>query len=147
MEDLLCISDVGSSESCCAFSLLSVDPPPVVFPAAVRVSLRQRTQSRRQAIHFDNITPRSKAREAKRLRAPITELHRAKFWCELAKDETKWETCAEDTLTIVRLAALIQKRSGELRTRGQAFIETQERISAKTMAAAAEMYRWSARCR
>jgi hypothetical protein len=27
----------GRSETCCAFSLLSVDPPPVVFPAAVRL--------------------------------------------------------------------------------------------------------------
>ena len=44
----------------------------------------------------------------------------------------------EDTLTIARLATLIQNRSGGLTSRGQALLEARERILAKSMRAGAE---------
>jgi hypothetical protein len=44
----------------------------------------------------------------------------------------------EDTLTIVRLATVIQKRSGGLTSRGQALLEAREQILAKSMMAGSE---------
>ncbi len=44
----------------------------------------------------------------------------------------------EDTLTITRLATLIQKRSGGLTSRGQALLEARKQILAKSMRAGAE---------
>ncbi len=44
----------------------------------------------------------------------------------------------EDTLTIARLATVIQKRSGGLTSRGQALLEAREQILAKRMRAGAE---------
>ena len=44
----------------------------------------------------------------------------------------------EDNLTIARLATLIQKRSGGITSRGQAILEAQEQILAKSLAAGAE---------
>ncbi len=52
---------------------LSMDPPPVVFPDADRVSDRKRNKSRSHVQRFGNIAPRSKPREAKRLLTPIVE--------------------------------------------------------------------------
>ncbi len=40
---------------------LNLNPPPVVFPEAVRVSDRQRNKSRSQVHRLGNIAPRSKA--------------------------------------------------------------------------------------
>jgi hypothetical protein len=70
---------------------LSVDPPPLVFPAAVRASVRQRTHSGSQATPFGNMVLHSKAREAQRLWMPTVEPPRALFGCELAQDKLKWE--------------------------------------------------------
>jgi hypothetical protein len=117
---------------------LSLDPPPVVFPAAVRASDRQRNQSRSQVRRFGNIEPRSKAREEKRLQAPIVEPPRAPYWCELTEHKGNWEKFVEDNLTIARLATLIQKRSGGLTSRGLALAEAQQQILAKNLAAGAE---------
>ncbi len=55
----------------------SMDPPPVVFPDAVRVSDRQCNTSRR--------LPRSKAREVKRLLTPIVEPPPVQYWVELTE--------------------------------------------------------------
>jgi hypothetical protein len=117
---------------------LSVDPAPVVFPAAVRASDRQRNQSRSQVRRFGNIEPRSKARETKRLQTPIVEPPRAPYWCELTDHQGKWDKYVEDNLTIARLATLIQKRSGGITSRGQAILEAQEQILSKSLAAGAE---------
>ena len=62
---------------------LSMDPPPAVFPDAVRVSDRQRNKSRSQVQRFGNIAPRSKAREIKRLLTPIVEPPPAQYWVRL----------------------------------------------------------------
>ena len=92
---------------------LSMDPPPVRFPDAVRVSDRQRNKSRSQAQLFGNIAPRSKAREVKRLLTPIAEPPPVQYWVELTENQCKWDKCVDDALTIARLATLIQKRSGD----------------------------------
>ena len=117
---------------------LSVDPSPVVFPAAVRASDRQRNQIRSQVRRFGNIEPHSKARETKRLQVPIVEPPRAPYWCEVTEHQGKWEKYVEDNLTIARLATLIQKRSGGITSRGQAILEAQEQILAKSLAAGVE---------
>jgi hypothetical protein len=117
---------------------LSLDPPPVVFPDAVRVSDRQRNKSRNQVHRFGNIAPRSKVREAKRLLTPMVESPPAQYWVELTENKCTWEKYVEDTLTIARLATLIQKRSGGLTSRGQALLEAREQILAKSMRAGAE---------
>ena len=67
-----------------------MDPPPVRFPDAVRVSDRQRNKSRSQAQRFGNMAPRSKAREMKRL-TPIVEPPPAQYWDELTENKCKWE--------------------------------------------------------
>ncbi len=103
--------------------VLSMDPPPVVFPDAVRVSDRQR----------NSIAPRSKVGEAKRLLTPIVEPSPAPYWAELTEKKCKWEKYVEATLTIARLATLIQKRSGRLTSRGQALLEAREQMLAKRM--------------
>ena len=110
---------------------LNLDTPPVVFPDAVRVSDRQRNKSRSQVHRFGNIAPRSKAREAKRLLTPSVEP-------PLTENKCTWEKYVEDTLTIARLATLIQKRSGGLTSRGQALLEAREQILAKSMRVGAE---------
>jgi hypothetical protein len=114
---------------------LNLDPPPVVFPDAVRVSDRQRNKIRSQVHRFGNIAPRSKAREAKRLLTPIVESPPARYWVELTENKCTWEKFVEDTLTIARLATLIQKRSGGLTSRGQALLEAREQMLAKSMRA------------
>ena len=91
---------------------LSLDPPPVVFPDAVRVSDRQRSKSRSEVQRFGHIAPRLKGREMKRLLTPIVEPPPAQYWVELTENKGKWEKYVEDALTIARLATLIQKRSG-----------------------------------
>ncbi len=116
----------------------SLDPPPVVFPDAVRVSDRQRNKSRSQVQRFCNIAPRSKAREVKRIFKLIVEPPSAQYWVELTENKCKWEKYVEDTLTIARLATLIHKRSGGLTSRGQALLEAREQILAKSMRAGVE---------
>ncbi len=48
------------------------------------------------------------------------------------------ENYVEDSLTIARLATLIQKRSGGITSRGQALFEAQQQILAKSFVAGAE---------
>jgi hypothetical protein len=114
-----------------------MDPPPVVFPDAVRASDRQRNKSRSQVQRFGNITPRSKARAIKRLLTPIVEPPPVQFWVALTENKGKWEKFVEDTLTIARLATLIQKRSRGVTCRRQALLEAREQILAKSMRAGA----------
>ncbi len=86
---------------------LSLEPPPVVFPDAVRVSDRPRNKSRSQVQRAGSIAPRSKAREVNRLLTPIVEPPPAQYRVDLTENKCEWEKYVEDTLTITRMATLI----------------------------------------
>jgi hypothetical protein len=81
---------------------LSMDPPPVFFPDAVRVSDRQRNKSRSQVQRLGSMAPRSKAREMKCLLTPIVEPPPGPYWVAVTENKATWEKYVADTLTIAR---------------------------------------------
>ncbi len=108
---------------------LNLDPPPVVFPDAVRLSDRQRNKSRSQVHRFGEGSEAGTNTK----RGPTTGT-----LLELTENKCTWEKYVEATSIIARLATLIQKRSGGLTSRGQALLEAREQILAKSMRAGAE---------